>query len=413
MNLARSDVRVRADPPRSVSGAVIAMAVLGVAALLAVGVSERLRSVWWVLASALIVIAVVEARTEQRARALGPTDVATPERSGADGEVRSVGSSGDGTIPSPVRGEPVGSESPVPSRPPRGVVAAPAPPVDSREVPSAPGPAVRTTPTAGSRRPSAGLRGEGLRFSKSSVVASECEDAWDADLRRGRVAVADGASSAYLSGEWARLLTSAYVAETPAHELMAIRRWVDTCSVRWNDQVSQQMPAGGDDWWNEASARRGSFATLLGVRIGTDEVSGEACWDAVAVGDSCLVHVRPAGDRPGLQLLSSFPVESSSGFGGSPELVPTADAEGAAPVAVIRTATGTLAAGDVLLVMTDALAQWALGCEERGESPWGDLVSGSAEELGSLVAAARTDRTMVDDDVTLVRVHYDGPGPRS
>jgi hypothetical protein len=267
-------------------------------------------------------------------------------------------------------------------------------------------PVPRERPPRPARRLAPGLGGDGIRFPKSSAAGNECDDAWALDLTCGRAAVADGASSAYMSGEWAHLLVTAYVADPPAHELVGLRRWILECSQRWASTAAAEVPDEAGDWWTEASARRGSFATLLGVRVGTDEVSGDVCWDAVAVGDSCLVQVRPTDDSGPSQLVSAFPVDHSAAFGGSPELVPTADAEGAAPVEVLRTATGTLRPGDRLLLMTDALAQWALGQDEQGRPPWDELVDAAPDRLAALVGTARAEQGMVDDDVTLLRLSY-------
>ena len=100
----------------------------------------------------------------------------------------------------------------------------------------------------------------------------------------------------------------------------------------------------------------------------------------------------------------AFPIESSTGYGGHPELVATSGAEGTGPLPVIRTASGTLQSGDVLLVMTDALAQWSLACEEALTPAWPALLAATQADLAEMVLGERRRSAMVDDDVTLVRL---------
>ena len=50
---------------------------------------------------------------------------------------------------------------------------------------------------------------------KAGHAYDECEDSIDGDPETGRFAVADGASESYAAGEWARLLTAAFVANGP------------------------------------------------------------------------------------------------------------------------------------------------------------------------------------------------------
>lgn len=365
-------------------GAALAAALLGAAALALVAINSGIRDNWWLLAVALLLAALVETATEANAA-----------------RVRARAAS-----QSPV------SERPSAERPAAASASQP-PPVPQKPLPATVAPNARVVTRAVVSRPPRrrppGLSGEGFVLPKSTARQGECDDSWCLDLASGRFAVSDGASSAFMSAQWSQVLTSSYVAGPPEHDLTAVRRWVAECSEHWAAHLGElPQPAQGGDWWNEASARRGSFATFLGIRVGSDEVTGTVCWDALAIGDSCLVQVRPS-DTGIDQLVCAFPLETSHAFGGSPELVPTVGAEGASPVDLVRTATGSLRPGDSLLVMTDALAQWALAEHERGASPWTHLVEISNDGLAELVHSARTASSMVDDDVTLVRIGFEAP----
>jgi hypothetical protein len=151
----------------------------------------------------------------------------------------------------------------------------------------------------------------------------------------------------------------------------------------------------------------GAYATLLGVGVRLSP-SRPGRWQAVAVGDSCLVRVRD-GVAP-----RAFPLSKSTDFGNQPRLLgsrPGAASCQAAPVL----SRGVCRAGDRLFLMTDALAQWfLLRCESK-RRPW--------EELGRVLADQDPERAFTawveeqrdtdqlrNDDVTLLAL---GPIPQT
>ena len=115
---------------------------------------------------------------------------------------------------------------------------------------------------------------------------AEYEDAYAADPVAGRFAVADGASEGCFTGLWARLLVDDFVAR--ADRDMA--SWSDSLPAlqgRWNADVSaRNLP-----WYAEASVSQGACATFLGLVL-KNSPAGTCRWQAVAVGDSCLLHTR-------------------------------------------------------------------------------------------------------------------------
>jgi hypothetical protein len=308
--------------------------------------NSQLRSRWWILALAILVSTSLELVLERRSRSV-PKSVAqragvVPQRSNYD-------------------------TSNAPSE-----VAAPAP-----------------------------MDGDCLWIPKSSHAADETEDGWALDTAKGTAAVADGASSAYSSREWARILTTAFVNEPPARGLGALQSWIERCSTEWHVSVDQHQP-GGESWWAGELEQRGSYATLLGVSVTNASPGQPAQWSAIAVGDSCLVVLRPLGQV--LRRVCAFPLDHPEGFGSHPDLLATFGAEGSAPLRYVKTATGELDAGDVLLLMTDALAEWALVREAAGEPAWDELADTSADAFRELVVRERDAGSMVDDDVTLLRM---------
>jgi hypothetical protein len=427
-NQSQSGRPPRAQQPSDSAGVVLATLLLGCIALALVALVPKLRAAWWVLCIVLVVAVLIEllvARMSASRTAATGRSSAGPSRSGQTiAEAPPTTSAWDSAPAPPSAGPPVLiPSSPRHARPPdspsaRLVQELPAQPASFAPVPS-------FVPTAQAVRSGVPqLIADALWTPKSSHATDEHEDAWAIGLDRGRAAIADGASSAFMSREWAAVLTRSYVDSPPSHDLAAVRRWVAASSQDWSlaahgsDSSAQADHDGATrklsdvraeidqvqnkDWWSAESERRGSFAAFVGIKVGLDEASGEVCWDALAVGDSCLIQVRPHGSA--IVLECAFPIDSADAFGGNPELVATAGAEGAGLLPVIRTASGNLRQGDVLLLMTDALAQWAITQDSLGHAPWTLLLGLTQPEIGPLAIQERATGAMVDDDVSLVRV---------
>jgi hypothetical protein len=237
---------------------------------------------------------------------------------------------------------------------------------------------------------------QALALPKRGHSAEEYEDAHAADPRRGRFAIADGASESSYSGLWARLLVDGF-ASAPAAAPELWHEWLPPLQQRWDAEVgSRSLP-----WFAEIKLQQGAFATFLGVVVDAHR------WRAVAVGDSCLFQIR-AG-----RLLHVFPLTSPGEFGTTPWLVGSRDACGTALEERSRRAEGDWQARDRLWLMTDALALWFLEETEQGGKPWRELenvlhapapATAFADWVGKLRDAAR----LRNDDVTLMLVQHAG-----
>ena len=213
-----------------------------------------------------------------------------------------------------------------------------------------------------------------------------------------RVAVSDGASESAFAREWANELADAFVAAPPDLRGLtedSLGEWLLPARRRWNDAVPwDRLP-----WHGEAKARAGAFATLVGLTVGA--ASGNPrrlAWQALAVGDSCLFIVRD--DR----LAVSFPVEDASEFDNTPDLVGSnADNPGYAWEAV-RQGCGECAAGDLLVLASDAIAHWLLAAAAAGEKPWETVAALDSSEWDDWVAGLRRAGLMRNDDVTLLAI---------
>jgi hypothetical protein len=237
---------------------------------------------------------------------------------------------------------------------------------------------------------------------KEGNSPEEYEDAWAMDDSRQRVAIADGASDAFEARLWAEALVSTFVQEPPPRPSAdALLAWLERPALIWRE---------GIDWedlryYHEEKARRGSFAAFLGAVFsipGPDQAGGRlprgevARYTAVAVGDSCLFHVR------GGELVTHFPVEKTSDFGTTPLLLSTIMAHNRVVLERPIVRCGYLRPGDRLYLATDALSAWFLGRVEAGEPPWPVVEEMTSEVFGELVSQLRQEGLRNDDCTLLV-----------
>jgi hypothetical protein len=216
---------------------------------------------------------------------------------------------------------------------------------------------------------------------KAGNGGTELEDACAGDPRQGRFAVADGASESAFAATWAKLLVENFVTQRERWS-----DWLDDSRRRWDEQCR----GAGLPWYLEEKIGEGAFATFLGVSF-----RGHDRWRATAVGDSCLFQVR--GDK----LRETFPVGRSQDFDNRPDLLcsrplPTGDGRR------VRL-QGDWGDRDVLLLATDALAQWFLRDVEEGKKPWYELLGLQTQgHFADWVHCLRAANRARNDDMTLL-----------
>lgn len=230
---------------------------------------------------------------------------------------------------------------------------------------------------------------------KSSHAVEENEDAWAADASNGRVALADGASSAFMAREWARILVDDFVR---GHELLhgSRRAWLQDATARWASHAG----AGDDQWWARDSGARGSAATFLGLSLSHVGDAGAMEFRVAAIGDTCVVQLAQHQGR--LQPIAAFPLERAEDFGRHPDLLSTV--QESRPMPNVRALTGEVGTGDVFLMMTDAVAEWATAGARHDPTVWEHLMALGSHEFERLVETERAAGRLHDDDTTLIRV---------
>jgi hypothetical protein len=231
---------------------------------------------------------------------------------------------------------------------------------------------------------------------KRSDTPEENQDAAGADAGTARFAVADGATEGYPSGLWARMLVASFVQNLdcrPADWLSSL----PALQQQWSDRFAgQKLP-----WYGEEQLAHGAFSTFLGVVLEKNE-SRPPVWSAMAVGDSCLFHVR------GGTLRRAFPLANSGQFGTLPRLVGSRISVEAVQGRQVF-ACEEYVPGDRLWLMTDALAQWFLRQDEAGGRPWEELeplisATKDADAFAAWIEHLRDERQIRNDDVTLCKI---------
>jgi len=246
----------------------------------------------------------------------------------------------------------------------------------------------------------------------------EYEDAAAYQAPTRRFAVADGATESSFADAWARSLVRQYTVQppltppngTPLHE------WVIPLQREWHASIKwDKLP-----WFAEEKARSGAFAAFLGLHFvgGTAAVvrpsffgrllrrkpsAGTLRWHALAVGDSCLFHVR--ADR----LLKAFPLDSSKSFNDRPLLISSNPARNQSVWRAVQLAQGDCRSGDWFLLATDALSKWFLSQYEAGGKPWQTLRElRSSADFTASVDKLRAEGSLKNDDTTLLMINWTG-----
>jgi hypothetical protein len=217
-----------------------------------------------------------------------------------------------------------------------------------------------------------------------------------------RCAVADGATEASYSRQWARALVRAFGAGT-----LGAANFVDDVErlrATWQRAFERHSRRRPMPWYAEQKASLGAFAALVGLDLRDDPATGKPGWSAVAVGDCNLFLMR------GGELSMAFPLTRADQFGGGPFLIGSNRPAEEDPLPRrVQHASGELAPGDTFHLMSDALAAWFLRGHERGERPWqrrealpaGDATPAAFAEL---VTELRDAAQLHNDDVTWLRV---------
>lgn len=274
-----------------------------------------------------------------------------------------------------------------------------------------------------------------LVASKYGSTEAECEDAVAVlpgcahdDMLLGPLTagVCDGATESALAKDWARLLSRTAAEQAmECPELLAggaaFETFASSAVARWEPWLAAYTRARVADgrplkWYEHTKLAEGAYATLLTVRIdpdpgpgpSPDPVTAESAawrWQAAALGDSCLFHLRD--DR----LLQAFPLATADAFGTAPDLFGSRNHDAGLLARRARFARGRCEPGDRLFLMTDALAAWFLTAADQRSAVRELLDFSGPDDLDAFrtwLDGLRERRQLRNDDVAVVRIDCEG-----
>lgn len=213
-----------------------------------------------------------------------------------------------------------------------------------------------------------------------------------------RLAVADGATECLFARRWAEQLVHA-VGEGVL-SLHGFFNGITRLRADWQQWIIRKKTL---PWYAEEKARQGAFAALLALELTTEGSDGamDGCWNAAAVGDSCLFHIR------GENVLVRFPLTTPEAFDNRPILLGSVGTENSCLNEL--TSSGLWKKGDAFFLMTDALACWFIKHLDAGGSPLevqGDFAfPNDPDPFRAWVESLRDKGSIRNDDCTLIRVH--------
>lgn len=190
-------------------------------------------------------------------------------------------------------------------------------------------------------------------FSAPKADGQVNEDAWQFS-RKGAAALSDGASISFDSASWARILVRRYARDPCFGDAWLAAALQEFASLHDRDRLS---------WVQQGAFDRGSFASLLGLRLDGTRI------DVFAIGDS--IAVLCDADR----VVATFPYESPEEFDQRPLLLSTNPAQNAflAEHDVQRDFTAGWDIGALtdpaVLCVSDALGRWILAHRNGEPSP--------------------------------------------
>jgi hypothetical protein len=236
-------------------------------------------------------------------------------------------------------------------------------------------------------------RVRGFSVAKAGKSEAENEDAFEIDLERGAVAVADGATDASFSRAWARLLVDSFRLWPVdlACDPEVLVAWLCRPQAMWRRMLAgRELP-----WHAQHKVARGAFAAFVAADVRVDEAGVD--WSALAVGDCCLF----VAERDTLAV--AFPIDDPAAFGSSPFLLGT-NVEANRDLAVhLARRQGRAAPGSIVVLASDAVAQWFLTAARAGERPWETVREiRDPDAFAALVGRLREAKAMRNDDSTLV-----------
>jgi len=228
-----------------------------------------------------------------------------------------------------------------------------------------------------------------------------------------KIAISDGAGTTAFAGTWAKILVNTFSASDEEFEpefflQKTWKCWRDKSELYLRERILMGRPL---NFWERPNFEKGPYATFLGVIFeknadnqNVSELDNSIIWIAYAVGDSCLFQIRENN------LFCCFPLNRSDVFNSFPELLPGKENATKKPWELFTMCKGDLQHGDILYLLTDAIAKWFLKMYENGNKPWAILKTfdnTNKDDFDRWIEAMKNDHVIEDDDITIVSIEYE------
>ena len=213
------------------------------------------------------------------------------------------------------------------------------------------------------------------------------------------IALADGATEGVFSSIWAKILVKLYASNSELIKTPQI--YLQSAKENFHEWKLEYIKSRETDdkpllWFEEVGLSRGVYSTIVGVTF-YDIDSEIGRWEASAIGDSCLIHLRDD------EILRKFPIDHSNEFNNQPWLLSTTDNSGDDVLSYIKTIDSDWASGDTFILLSDALAHWCYSEIENDKNPFVEikhfLDNGNFEDF---LCHARKTKIIKNDDVTVL-----------
>jgi hypothetical protein len=237
------------------------------------------------------------------------------------------------------------------------------------------------------------------------------------NLSRGRYALADGVSTSFLPGRWAELVAEQFVnhPSLPDASLSPddFERWLSTASQKWlhwvqNDWIPQASVASGQTNWDR-EIKRGAGTTFIGCSFSRDHLRqhGQTNIHVTAVGDAVFFLVSRDVHNPHRWTHSSYRLQKAEDFGHETETLASPKHRIMQDWYKIHQSKFLATRSHIIVLATDALAQWIMHMSENDVDPWQELFAlpeNDIEAFKQFVDHYRRTGDMEIDDTTLMMI---------
>lgn len=236
---------------------------------------------------------------------------------------------------------------------------------------------------------------------KSKENIEDIQDAFSFNDDRTIVAIADGASTSLYPRQWADILVKKfcdYRNDSIEDIYQNWQEWLKPLQEEWFNYFQEIQQDSSTQWYLKPSQYKDcASSTFLGLKLHYPDSSGKNYYECVAIGDSCLFHIKSRESK-----VWFFPMKKSQDF------TSVTDAFHSSPRyhnSNPKLHTDFYEKDDIFLLTTDALAEWIFKELESQGKRWQALRELSDKnEFEKLIGKLRSDKLIKNDDTTLVRL---------